>query len=245
MTHTLGTMRSEVRASLDATRSDIPDQLTDKWLREGWDYVLNYTDWPFLLDTQDVKVGENGKVLVERCRKIRNIIWEANDGPRVLVPMSFTEARRADYLGRFSNDEPVAWSLVGPAAEGLSVQIWAPPPVDATVTVDRVYQPPAWPPADAADDDSVIPVASGEENLPASMVLCMINYAVSRGYTHLGDNTPSRNYLGVAENSLRQYALRVIPGRRPQFQVGGGLRVGDLLAPAPDRSTFLVYQRGV
>ena len=231
----LGTMRGEVLSSLDAAQEDFPEQLLDKWLREGWDYVISYTEWPFLVDTVTAKVDKGGFVDIPMVRTVRNVVYMDADRPRPLRALTPTELRESEYYTPFLGDDPAAWIFVAAIEDGMRIRIY--PTVDSgDVVIDRVAQPKEFPSSTGGSPDGATPALPSGGSVPTPLTLATVNFAISRGFAHLGDLDSSSNYLAICEAGLSRFSDQAVPGRRLQLRVGGGERSGGNFVRTPDRS---------
>lgn len=231
----LGTMRGEVLASLDAAQDDFSDQLLDKWLREGWDYAISYTEWPFLVDTVTAKIGSEGIVDIPMVRTVRNVVYLDSDRPRVLEAMTPTELRETEFYSRFTGDSPTSWVFVSAITNGMRIRIY-PNVQSGDVLIDRVAQPEAFPSSTGGTPDGATPTLPSGGTVPSPLTLAVVNFAISRGFAHLGDLDSSSNYLAISEAGLSRFSDQAVPGRRLQLQVGGGERPGNYYVRTPDRA---------
>ena len=168
MTRTAADIRDYARTVTQLNERNLPDSDIDLHLRNAHQFVVQYTDWPFLRVSEQitaVSLGLNryGHPIPEsqRPRSITNV-WQVDSEGREGNELEFIDYDLAIELYGWAEGTPSAWSYrPAPAqisgAAGVTqpmVLVW--PHTKGKVIVEWIAEPQVWPstdgtlPADAA-----------------------------------------------------------------------------------------------
>ena len=211
----LATLRDRVRLTLDTDTEDLPNELLDLYLAEGFQRIVDSDErWPWLEKVWEYQWPANTASvdLAEIGTDIESIASVQVSGDRVLYAQGHDAMERYWATDSFASGTPEQWS-----AYGSKLYLW-PTPTTATSLVVRGQRTPV---PFAAPGDAT----GSEPDCPEPFHRLVMLWALHSAYERDEDTEMSAYYRSHFEDGVaqRRKALRSAPPAAP-LVMGGGLR---------------------
>ena len=180
-------IRDLVRSTLDVEADELPDELLDQFIRDGYNRAVQAeTRWPFFEDSWSVAVvADTAEYVLASDVGILVSVYDTDTEQR--LKRLDTSIAEANFGSNTTAGDPLYWT-----EWGNSITFWPTPISDRTVTLRGYRKPTDW----------VTSGASTEVDADDRLHLPIAYYALSLAYAQQEDEVLEATYLNRFRESL-------------------------------------------